>query len=96
MALTSGNVDDRKPVRERTCPHLLLHGLSGKFVGDKGYISKALASDLRAEGIILLTKFKNKMKHRLVQWSDKLLMRKRALIESSSGELRRASHGGVP
>ena len=86
VALTSGNVDDRKPVRE------LLHGLSGKFVGDKGYISKALASDLRAEGIILLTKFKNKMKNRLVTWSDKLLMRKRALIESVIGQLKNLGH----
>ena len=76
VALTLGNTDDRKPVQE------LLRGLNGKFVGDKGYIFKALASDLRAEGIILLTKFKNKMKNRLVTWSDKLLMRKRALIES--------------
>ena len=52
VALTPGNVDDRKPVRE------LLKELQGKFVGDKGYISKDLAADLRAEGIILLTKFK--------------------------------------
>lgn len=82
VALTPGNVDDRKPVRE------LLKGLQGKFVGDKGYISKKLASDLRAEGIILLTKFKNKMKNRLVTWSDKLLITKRALIESVMEQLK--------
>lgn len=86
VALTPGNVDDRKPVRE------LLKGLPGKFVGDKGYISKELASDLRAEGIILLTKFKNKMKNRLVTWSDKLLMRKRALIESVIEQLKNLCH----
>ena len=82
VALTPGNVDDRKPVRE------LLEGLQGKFVGDKGYISKKLASDLRAKGIILLTKFKNKMKNCLVTWSDKLLMKKRALIESVIEQLK--------
>ena len=86
MALTPGNVDDRKPVRE------LLHGLSGKFVGDKGYISKELACDLRAEGIILLTKFKSKMKNCLVTWSDKLLIRKRALIESVIEQLKNLCH----
>ena len=86
VSLTSGNVDDRKPVRD------LLKDLQGKFVGDKGYISKNLASDLRAQGIVLLTKFKNKMKNRLVEWSDKLLIKKRALIESVIGQLKNICH----
>ena len=86
VALTPGNVDDRKPVRE------LLKDLQGKFVGDKGYVSKDLASDLRAEGIILLTKFKKKMKNRLVEWSDKMLMKKRALIESVIEQLKNVCH----
>ena len=38
VALTTGNVDDRKPVRE------LLKGQSGQFFGDKGYISAAKAT----------------------------------------------------
>ena len=37
VALTTGNVDDRKPVKE------LLQGQYGQFFGDKGYISAALA-----------------------------------------------------
>ena len=86
VALTPGNVDDRKPVQE------LLKSLQGKFVGDKGYISKDLARDLRADGIILLTKFKSKMKNRLVEWSDKLLIRKRALIESVIERLKNLCH----
>ena len=86
VVLTAGNVDDRKPVPE------LLQGLKGKFVGDKAYISKDLASKLRAEGIILLTKFKNKMKNRLVTWSDKLLIKKRALIESVIERLKYFCH----
>lgn len=86
VSLTPGNVDDRKPVRE------LLQDLQGKFVGDKGYISKDLASDLRAKGIILLTKFKSKMTNRLVEWSDKLLIKKRALIESVIGQLKNVCH----
>ena len=82
FALTSGNVDDRKPVRE------LFKDLQGKFIGDKGYISKDLASELREQGIILMTKFKGNMKNRLVEWSDRLLMKKRALIESVIEQLK--------
>lgn len=86
VALTTGNVDDRKPVRE------LLRGLKGKFVGDKGYLSKDLASDLRADGIVLLTKFKRKMKNCLVEWLDNLLIKKRALIETVIGQLKTVCH----
>lgn len=60
VALTLGNVDDRKPVPD------LLQGQSGHFFGDKGYISKALACQLRDSGIVLVTKFKKKMKNKLM------------------------------
>ena len=72
IALTAGNTDDRKPVRQ------MLQGQSGKFYADKGYISKALARDLRTSGIILVTKFKKNMNNQLMEWSDKQLLRKRA------------------
>ena len=36
------------------------------------------------------------MNNQLVEWSDKQLLRKRAVIESSSGELRHAKHVEVP
>ena len=55
IALTPGNVDDRKPVKK------LLQRHSGKFYGDKGYISKALARELRTKGVVLVTKFKKNM-----------------------------------
>ena len=82
VALTPGNVDDRKPVPD------LLQGQSGQFFGDKGYISKALARQLRDSGIVLVTKFKKKMKNKLMTWADKQLLRKRALIESVIGQLK--------
>ena len=47
IALTTGNIDDRKPVCE------LLKGQSGQFFGDKGYISAALAQDLRQSNVVL-------------------------------------------
>ncbi len=47
--LTPGNVDDRRPIPERTCPHLLLKGLFGKFFAARGYVSQKLANQLLEE-----------------------------------------------
>jgi hypothetical protein len=47
--LTTGNVHDTKPVSE------LADGLTDKLYGDKGYISKALESDLFYKGVTLIT-----------------------------------------
>ena len=85
IALTTGNIDDRKPVRE------LLKGQSGQFFGDKGYISAALAQDLRQSNIILVTKFKKRMKNKLMTMLDKQLLRKRAIVESVIDQLKNIS-----
>jgi hypothetical protein len=76
IALTEGNVDDRKPVPE------LLKGLWGKFFADKGYISGQLAEYLYKKGILLITKLKKNMKNKLMELTDKRLLRQRAMIES--------------
>ncbi len=60
MALTTGNVNDHKPVKE------LLQGQYGQFFGDKGYISATLAQDLRESNVILVTKSKKRMKNKLM------------------------------
>lgn len=85
VALTTGNVDDRKPVRE------LLKGQHGQFFGDKGYISAALARDLRDADVILVTKFKKRMKNKLMTMLDKQLLRKRAIVESVIEQLKHIS-----
>ena len=85
VALTTGNVDDRKPVKE------LLQGQYGQFFGDKGYISAALAQDLRECSVILVTKFKKKMKNKLITMLDKQLLRKRAVVESVIEQLKNIS-----
>ena len=82
VALTTGNIDDRKPVLD------LLRGHAGRFFSDKGYISKALARDLKDLGIVLITKFKKNMNNKLMRWSDKQLLRKRAVIESVIEQLK--------
>ena len=83
--LTSGNVDDRKPVPE------LVKGIFGKLFGDKGYIAKALFAELFECGIQLITKLKKKMKNRLMSLTDKALLRKRAIIESVYDQLKNIS-----
>jgi hypothetical protein len=55
---------------------------------EKGYISKTLALKLRQSGVVLITKFKKKMNNKLIKWSDKQLLRKRAVIESVIGQLK--------
>jgi hypothetical protein len=80
--LTTGNVDDRKPVPRLT------KTLYGKLIGDRGYISKKLVELLSGRGLQLITKIKSKMKNRLMPLIDKLLLRKRALIETINDQLK--------
>ena len=83
--LTPGNVDDRKPVPE------LVKGIFGKLFGDKGYIAKALFAQLFERGVQLITKLKKNMKNRLMPLTDKVLLRKRAIIESVYDQLKNIS-----
>jgi hypothetical protein len=84
--LTSANVDDRKPV-----PHLAKR-LFGKLFGDKGYISQSLAQSLlRMFNVKLITKLRSKMKNQLMLLSDRLLLRRRAIVESVIDQLKNIS-----
>jgi len=81
--LTPGNVDDRHPVP------LLARRLFGKLFGDRGYISQALVEELLLQqGVRLITKVRKNMRERLLTYRDKLLLRKRALIESVNDQLK--------
>jgi hypothetical protein len=83
--LTPGNVDDRQPVPQ------MVRRLWGKLFGDKGYISQALSTLLHAQDLRLVTKLKKNMKNRFLSLSDKLLLRKRALIETVNDQLKNIS-----
>lgn len=83
--LTSATTDDRAPVAELT------HGLTGKMVGDKGYISQKLFDELYEKGLQLITKIKRNMKNKLVTLVDKYLLRKRGVIESVNDQLKNIS-----
>ena len=82
--ITPGDVDDRKPLEYKA----FVEFIYGKLVGDKGYIGKNLFQRLFVDGIQLITKLKSKMKGALMSVSDKLLLRKRAIIETVNDELK--------
>lgn len=83
--LTAGNVDDRQPVTDLT------ERIFGKLIGDKGYLSQALFEQLWTQSIQLITKLRSNMKNRLMDLTDKLLLRKRALIETVFDQLKNIS-----
>ena len=80
--LTPGNVDDRQPVSGWA------DQLFGKLFGDKGYLSKTLAEDLREAGVQLITSIRRNMKPQILPLVDKLLLKKRAVIESVNNLLK--------
>jgi len=82
--LTQGNVDDREPLRNKSFHKKVF----GKLVGDKGYISQTLFEQLFIDGIHLITKIRKNMKNSLMHIKDKILLKKRALIETVNDELK--------
>ncbi len=85
LRLTPGNTDDRRPVPE------LVKELFGKLFADRGYISQPLFETLYDGGVQLVTKLKVNMKNRLVSLFDKIMLRKRAIIESVIDQLKNIS-----
>jgi len=87
VQLTPGNVDDRKPVPK------LVRKLFGKVYGDKGYISQPLYDLLlQTFGVQLITKRKSNSKNVLpMSLMDRILLRKRAIVESVIDQLKNIS-----
>ena len=85
--VTPGNVDDRKPVPR------LMRKLFGKVFGDKGYISQPLYELLRQTfGVQFITKLKSNSKNRLpMPLADRILLRKRAIVETVIDQLKNIS-----
>ena len=83
--LTPGNIDERK-----TVPYLT-KDLWGKLFGDKGYISQDLFQQLWKKNIKLVTPFKKNMKNKLLPLWEKLMLRKRSLIETVNDQLQNIS-----
>lgn len=86
FCITPGNVDDRKPVLR------LVRKLFGKLFGDKGYISQSLAQALRELfNLQLITKLRNNMKNQIMTMTDRILLRRRVIIETIIDQLKNIS-----
>ena len=83
--ITPGNIDERKPVPT------LAKDLWGKIFGDKGYISQDLFQELFVNNLKLVTPFKKNMNNKLVELWEKLMLRKRSLIETVNDQLQNIS-----
>ena len=83
--LTKGSVSDNNT-------NLLLalcKNLFGKLYGDKGYLVKqAVFEQLFHSGVQLITKIKRNMKNKLMSTFDKLMLRKRSVIECVNDSLK--------
>lgn len=81
--VTAGNVDDRRPV-----PTLAARWW-GRLFADKGYLSQPLTHELlRTRRVRLITHVKRNMTNRLLLLHDKVLLRRRALMETVFDQLK--------
>ena len=74
--VTAGNNDDRQPFEALTA------ALTGKVFADQGYLSQALLLRLWRQGLHLITSIRHNTKNCLMLLLDKILLRKRLIIET--------------
>lgn len=85
--LTPGNVaDNNAQLGSKLCARL-----HGKLYGDRGYISADLFLALWQQGVHLVTGIRKNMKNRLLPLWDKLMLRKRNLIETINDQLKNSN-----
>jgi Transposase DDE domain. len=84
FCITQANVDDREPLNNEG----FLNAVFGKLFADKRYISQKLHDLLFVDGIQLITGIRSNMKNSLMTMADKILLRKRSVIETVNDELK--------
>jgi IS5 family transposase len=84
FAVTQANVDDMELLKNEG----FLKEMFGKLFADKGYISAKLQKLLFVDGIELIISIRNNMKNSLMSMSDKILLRRRFVIETVNDELK--------
>lgn len=77
FCLTPANVDDRDPMVWKVFTKVLY----GKVFADKGYIKQEFFENLFNQGIHLVHGLKSNMKNKLMPLWDKMMLRKRYIIE---------------
>ncbi len=86
--ITPGNCDDREPLKNSWFTSKLF----GKLLADRGYISQSLFEKLFIDDIHLVTRIRKNMKNSLMLLHDKIMLRKRALIETVNDQLKNVCH----
>lgn len=86
--MPKANVDERNPKHIKK----MTRQLFGKLFADKGYLSKALWEMLFRDGVQLFTKLRKNMKNHIMTMEDKILLRKRAIIETIN-DLKKVNDG---
>jgi len=76
VKITPGNVDERNLLDEMT------QNLKGSLFADRGFISQDLFKKLFRRGLKLITGIRRNMKNYLMPLIEKILLRKRFLIET--------------
>ena len=84
FVITQGNIDDRYPLSMES----FISKVSGKLYADRGYVSQKLAGILFVDGIHFVAKMRNNMKGGELPLQDRVMLRKRAVIESVNDELK--------
>lgn len=84
FALTPGNVADNSTLVVPT----LCSILQGMMYGDAGYISASLQEKLFNMGVTLLTKIRSNMKNKFLTMKDKIMLKKRTIVETVIGLLK--------
>ncbi len=82
--ITQANVDDREPLKNKK----FVDKIKGKLYADKGYLGQKLTELLFIDGVHLITSIRNNMKNVLMELKDKILLRKRSVIETVNDELK--------
>ena len=84
FVLTGANVSDKNPEVFK----VLAKRLYGKLFADKGYISQKLFDFLFEDGIQLVTGLRVNMKNKLMPFYDRMMLRKRYIIETINDMLK--------
>lgn len=84
VSITPGNIDDRKAFEQLVNTNVI----KGKCFADKGYISKKLFSKMYKKGLQLITSIRKDMKQYLMPILDRLMLRKRFIIETVFGYIK--------
>lgn len=82
--LTPGNASDNN----QELMLRLTASITGKLYADKGYLGHDLFLSLLQKGVTLITGVRRNMKNRLMSLWDKMMLRKRSIIETINDQLK--------